>query len=83
MPYARPTSISFWLTAWLSKVNSFTLNTVFEECGQFIQALSRSKDDLKLLCNAMIGDFCRVYESCGSGKDKYTRFVYTTVASTL
>lgn len=48
---------------------------MFEGRGQFVQALSRSKDDLKLLCNAMIGDFCRVYESCGGGKDKYTRFV--------
>ena len=48
---------------------------MFEERGQFVQTLGRSKDDLKLLCKAMIGDFCRVYESCDSGKDKYTRFV--------
>ena len=49
--------------------------TVFQERDQFVQTLSRSKDDLKLLCKAVIADFCRVYESCDSGKDKYTRFV--------
>ena len=49
--------------------------TVFEERSRFVQALSSSKDDLKVLCKAMIGDFCCMYESCGSGKDKYTRFV--------
>ena len=61
------------ILAYLEKQLHFT---VFEERSLFMQDLSRrSKDDLKLLCKAMISDFCRVYESCGCGKDKYTRFV--------
>ena len=79
----RQTDVDKLLVDILAQLDKQLHFTVFEERGQFVQTLGRSKDDLKLLCKAMIGDFCRVYESCDSGKDKYTRFVLECCSSFL
>lgn len=71
----RQTDVDRFLVDILAQLDKQLHFTVFQERCQFLQTLVRSKDDLKLLCKAMIGDFCRVYESCDSGKEKYTRFV--------
>ena len=49
--------------------------TTIKERGWFLRQLSSSTEDLKLLCRALIGDFCSIYESCNSGRDKYIGFV--------
>ena len=49
--------------------------SVFEERGLFLKSLFLShKSELCQLCTALVGDFCRIYESCAVGKEKCSRF---------
>ena len=49
--------------------------SVFEERGAFITILfSSHKSELSQLCDALVGEFCRIYESCAVGKEKCSRF---------
>lgn len=49
--------------------------SVFEERGEFLTTLfSSRKSELSQLCDALIGEFCSIYERCATGKEKCSRF---------
>ena len=49
--------------------------SVFEERGKFFTTLFTShKSEVSQLCDALVGEFCSIYESCATGKEKCSRF---------